>query len=145
MTATATRATVNIAHHHGKIVQRAEIALRELSLAPTGTGLAVGLLMMPSRGSSLLGVPGVVALQRVIMPDMALLQLGDGIAKVEVAGSIPVIRSTKPLLGAHKAPAGVSSFSDRSPIEGLLRQNVPGRKHVNVRPDWLQSTTFARS
>ena len=49
--------------------------------------------MMPSRGSSLLGVPEVVALQRVIMPDMALLQLGDGIAKVEVAGSIPVIRS----------------------------------------------------
>ena len=37
--------------HHGKIVQRAEIALRELSLAPTGTGLAKGAEVLSVRSA----------------------------------------------------------------------------------------------
>ena len=36
------RLLAQVYDHHGRIVQRAEIALRELSLAPTGTGLAKG-------------------------------------------------------------------------------------------------------
>ena len=38
--------------HHGKIVQRAEIALRELSLAPTGTGLAKGAEVLAVRSAT---------------------------------------------------------------------------------------------
>ena len=48
----ATRNGERYTDHHGKIVQRAEIALRELSLAPTGTGLAKGAEVLSVRSAT---------------------------------------------------------------------------------------------
>ena len=47
----AIRNSERYSDHHGRIVQRAEIALRELSLAPTGTGLAKGAEVLSVRSA----------------------------------------------------------------------------------------------